>query len=137
KVAVLGTRFNVKNRGKRFEVECYEGRVQIEYQGKFTVITEGTAYITLDGINLPKMLIGDTASWMQNQIRFTSASLDEIIAELERKYAIDLVSDRSSKKTFTGVLPADDLTAALAVVCDLYELESVKANNQIRLQAHE
>ncbi|HEX8563053.1 MAG TPA: FecR domain-containing protein [Flavobacterium sp.] len=135
KVSVLGTKFNVRNRASRFEVACFEGRVRVVYAGKTLILTKGEAFAAAEGKIIPVIgQAGDAPLWLKDQIRFYSASLDEIIFEMERQYAIDIVTGTSlSDKRFTGIVPAKNLDTAIQMICRLYNLKASQDKNQIRL----
>ena len=48
-VMVLGTQFNVENRGNFFEVSCYEGLVQVMFKDQTIKLPAGSSFLVMDG----------------------------------------------------------------------------------------
>jgi len=127
KVTVIGTQFNVKARGKRFEVQCFEGKVRVESSNKTVFLTPGMSIAFEDGTVIESLHFGDSPSWMQNQISFNEEKLDNVIAELERQYAIAITKHNiKNNQKFTGTIPADDLDMALQIIGSAYNFKHTK-----------
>ncbi len=135
-VSVLGTQFDVKTRNNRFEVECFEGKVWVK-SGKENIILNKGQIIVLENNNLITALPTNSTkpSWTNNEIRITSLSLTNILSELEISYSIKITQlNITSDKKFTGYLPKNNLETALQIVCETYNLNVKKIdNNQIEL----
>ncbi len=128
KVTVVGTQFNVKVRSQRFEVACFEGKVRVRSGNHNRLITKGEI-VAFEGGKSLEILPESTATpgWMQNTLVFKSESLPEIIAELERHFALRISFEgQYPKALFTGMLPGNDPSAALELVCNTYKLRVVK-----------
>lgn len=101
-VSVLGTQFNVKNREKYFEVQCYEGKVSVSYKGQITKLPSGRTLRIMNG----KITNGQTninhPTWVENISSFKSVVLAEVIAEFERQYNIKIITDIDTGVLFTG-----------------------------------
>jgi transmembrane sensor len=136
KVTVLGTQFDVKARGERFDVSCYEGRVRVDYGGKQTVITKGQSVSFTDGepIDVPKNN-NVAPAWLNNQLVFNKETLPGIIGELNRQYDITIeMKAAPTQQLFTGVLPMKNLDEALQIVGAIYHLKPVRQNGKIILE---
>jgi transmembrane sensor len=128
KVTVLGTQFNVKARGKRFEVVCFEGKVRVQSGQTTTLLTPGMHIALENGQPIASADFGGaTPSWMQEQISFNAENLDAVIAELERQY--DIAITKQNIKTdlkFTGTIPANNLDVALQIIGSAYNFKHSK-----------
>jgi transmembrane sensor len=136
KVTVLGTQFDVKARGNRFDVSCYEGRVRVDY-GKFqTVITRGQSVSFTNGqpIEVPQPTAAEP-EWLDGKLVFNKETLPAIIAELNRQYDVTIeLGAAPSSQLFTGVLPRKNLDEALQIISAIYHLKPVRQNGKIILE---
>lgn len=125
KVTVVGTQFDVKVRGQRFEVACFEGKVRVQVQGQRTLITKGQIVAFENG--KPIKIFPETAStpgWMHNELVFKSERLPAIKAELERHFALKItLPAKVSSARFTGMLPGNDPATAIQLICNTYKLK--------------
>lgn len=134
-VRVLGTRFNVQTKGDDMEVSCYEGKVEVTHQGKKKVLTAGQAL----RIQATRWVQQPTAvtlpAWTENRLNFRSATLKEILEELERTYSIKIeVKQHPKTDEFTGTMPSDDIGVAMDIVDKVFSMEHVKtADRQYQL----
>ncbi|MGV3461058.1 MAG: FecR family protein [Flavobacterium sp.] len=133
-VTVLGTQFNVKARGSRFEVVCYEGKVKVAYQGKIVYLLPGDGVAYQD--NAPVAMPDDAKQqpgWMDNEATFVNEKPESVIDELERQYAVSIELPATVKESFTGTLPTNDLNTALNNFATPYHLKPVKKGDKIIL----
>lgn len=128
KVTVVGTQFNVKSRGGFFIVECYEGKVKVDYNKKTILLKKGESISIKSGKSInTDVLASQKPSWMLNEIKFNSNSLEEVISELERQYNVSISQDQiKSVKLFTGMLPQNNLKVALEIVSKTFDLKTIK-----------
>jgi transmembrane sensor len=136
-VTVLGTQFNVKARGTRFDVTCYEGRVKVNYQQQQVVITKGNRVSFENGIllNIPNTN-ATKPEWTSGELTFVDANLASILDEMERQYDCT-IQDQGivSPQLFTGTLPADDLEKGLQILSSMYHVKYKRSsNNEITLE---
>jgi transmembrane sensor len=135
KVTVIGTQFNVRARHNRFEVECFEGKVCVKSSGKEAFLSKGDIIVFENGQLLPaKASIKAIPGWMYKEIRIISQPFPEILAELERVYAIRIESQNEGiSQTFTGYLPTDDLKTALEILAKTYKFNYRNAAGKVIL----
>jgi len=90
-VSVLGTQFNVKYRKDIFEVICYEGSVNVNYNNTDTILKPGDSFLLLDGkiIATEKENIKNP-SWVNNVSYFKSMPLNYVLNEFERQYDVTI-----------------------------------------------
>lgn len=114
-VAVLGTQFNVENRGDFFEVTCFEGLVSVSFNGKETKLPAGTSFIAINGnetkSTAPK---NGQPSWINNESSFKSIPLKYVLEEFQRQHNVTVeFKDIDSSQLFTGTFSNSDTDLAL------------------------
>jgi transmembrane sensor len=137
KVTVLGTQFNVKVRENRFDVSCYEGTVQVNYQDIIRIITKGQSVSFADGnaIEIPQAS-AITPGWTTGELTFEKENLNHIISELNRQYNVTIeLKNIKSSSLFSGTIPASNLESAIKIICAVYHLQQSKIDNKIVLTA--
>jgi transmembrane sensor len=131
KVAVLGTQFGVKARENRFDVTCYEGRVQVNYNKKQVLLTAGQSVTFENDKQTTATIINKNPDWMQNKIAFDKENLQQVIDELERVFAIEINPNLfDTSGLFTGKVPSNDLDVALDIIATTYRLKVIKSNEK-------
>ena len=137
KVTVVGTQFNVKARGDRFEVICFEGKVRVTTQNKNVLLSPGmSAYFEAGKPLQPEASSLQKPGWLNHLISFCNDDLDTVIAEIERQYDVKISKQKvDSNHRFTGNVPSDDLEMALYIISKTYNLNYYKAENNITLTA--
>jgi ferric-dicitrate binding protein FerR (iron transport regulator) len=132
-VTVLGTQFNVRARGNRIDVVCYEGRVLVVSENKEIILTPGQ-HVTFHGKVMENSQIRVTEpEWLHNEIVFSHENLPAVISEIERQYDVKIDTDVESEQLFSGSLPGDNLDAALNVLCTTFHLKKSKPADTIIL----
>lgn len=127
KVTVVGTQFNVKSRDNNFEVACFEGKVNVNFNGKQILLTKGKSVFIQNGLEIDSRNDNSySPSWLQNEMEFNNNSLSEIISEMERQYAILIENKFESDKKFSGILPSNNLETALEILSKTYKLNYSK-----------
>ncbi len=134
-IVVTGTRFNVKARGARLDVICYEGSVKIEHDGLVTALKPQEAVYLGEGSGQAVVKVIDAApAWLQGEIIFYHESLQDIAGELERKFDVKVQTQYTSDKTFTGALPANNLSQTLKMIELIYPVKAEIHNKTIILK---
>lgn len=138
KVTVVGTQFNVKAWNKRFEVECYEGKVKVVVNDRETLLTPGTWVVFENGNPKGVPVLNKTQpTWTQGEMQFVSASLEEVAAEMERRFDIKIELKAKITETVSGTFSATDLNETIETLCTLYKLNAKTQNNVVILSADE
>ena len=129
-VSVLGTQFNVKNRNKRLDVSCYEGKVQVNYQNQNVILTKGMTISFENGTQInADQTNQSTPEWLKNEVHFTKEKLQAILDEISRQYAIEIeYTGKPTNQVFSGTIPMNDLDVALEIIATTYHLQIVKKN---------
>lgn len=118
-VSVLGTSFNVKQRGNYYEVICYEGKVGVRTsKHKNTTLTAGTGYRDAYGTEERfQATLSDQPEWLSGKSSFFRAPYFVVLEELENQYDITIeLQNLDLNRTFTGSFPNNDLDVALDAV---------------------
>jgi len=129
KVTVLGTQFNVKTRKNRFDVVCYEGRVQVNYANTQIVLTHGQGVSFENGKQLKLNVAVSKPEWIDHSIAFYKENIRTILDEVERQYNITIeLNTKDTTSLFTGKLPAQNLDTALQIISTTYDLKVEKVS---------
>ncbi len=114
-VTVLGTEFNVKNRENYYEVICYEGKVQVTTSENQRILTAGQMFRVIDGTMIfDKDISSVEPSWINKISSFVSIPYNQVLAELERQYQIEVISeDIDLNQLFTGSFSHENLELAV------------------------
>ena len=139
KVAVLGTEFNVKQRGSFFEVTCFEGKVQVTRASDKKILMAGDLLRYSNGQLELGSIKDDEPSWTRNLSSFQNVKLSEVLAELERQYGVKVMAAKVNTDTlFTGGFVHDDLENALISITEPLELNfTLENSNQVSLYPRE
>lgn len=88
KVTVLGTEFNVKQRDNYFEIQCYEGLVQVTLpDNKIYKLPAGNSLRFMDNIVTQGTVKELGPSWMMHNLsKFKSVPYFVVLQEFERQY---------------------------------------------------
>lgn len=128
-VKVLGTEFNVWDRGKQMEVSCYSGTVEINREGRRLILNKSVSAQWQNGGWQTDTLAGPTsASWVEGTVSFSSAPLSRVLQELKYHYDVKITLVGSPKRTYTGGFPLDDLETALTNISEPLGLSYLISN---------
>jgi len=129
-IIVLGTSFNAYFREKT-EVKCFEGSVSVKTEqgdftlkkGEYTNTKEKAAFTPSQG-----------ASWTQGEFHYEGEPFINVLEELERQYAIDIVHKDLSNRVYTGFFDNKNLDEALQLVLKPMGLDYKKEDDKIIIQ---
>jgi len=138
-ITVLGTSFNVLSRDGRFEVRCYTGKVKVETTANdHLIITPGEQAIKSEDVKPLQrdsfILIRESPEWTAGRFNFENQPLTEVVAELERQYAIKVRLDPALEELkYTGLFESGDLEKALYLITWPLHLKSTVKGNTVTL----
>ncbi len=134
-VSVVGTQFNVKQRGDYFEVKCFEGVVKVTSQNTSQLLKAGDSYRFSNGTALLGKTVYQNPQWTKNVSSFERVSLTEVIAELERQYNVKVRTENvDADRLFTGGFVHDNLENALKSISEPLSVKySIESTNTIRI----
>ncbi len=116
-VSVLGTEFRVNDRAGYFEVTCYEGLVLVSYDGSDLELSAGNTYKVFGGTIVNEQTALGNPSWLERKSTFKSMPYNQVVAELERQFNIEISGDATDFTTrFTGSFSNENLNTALQAI---------------------
>ncbi len=138
-VSVLGTEFNVKQRGTFFEVACFEGTVRVETSERTEILQAGDNFKVFDGQAIAGKNSYTEPQWTKNTSYFQRVPVSEVFAELERQYGVTVtVENVDSHGLFTGAFNHDNLQDALLAISEPLGLDHQILNrNTVRFSKGE
>ena len=137
-VSVVGTQFNVKQRGSYFEVECFEGIVKVTSHNASEQLNAGDRLRISDG-STPSLgkTIYQNPQWTKNVSSFDRVPLAQVIAELERQYDVNVrMENVDADRLFTGGFVHDSLENALKSISEPLDLGyRIESGNSVSIYA--
>ncbi|WP_281542485.1 FecR family protein [Maribacter aestuarii] len=114
-VTVLGTQFNVENRGDFFEVSCFEGLVSVTFNGKEMKLAAGNSFVAINGEETKSTVAKNgQPSWMKNESSFKSIPLKYVLEEFQRQHNLTVqLKNIDTSQLFTGTFSNSDTDLAL------------------------
>ncbi len=133
-VTVLGTSFNIKDRGESYGVECKTGRVRVDISdSEFSEeITAGEGVTSTAGdATLTEVSTSQIGGWQLGELYFEDENIVAVIAELERQYDMKILIENIDNRRFTGYITIGDITESLTMLCEplglTYEITDYKS----------
>lgn len=139
-VEVLGTVFNVNATLDYFEVNCYEGKVEVITYGDSSVLTQAMSVRKIDGNAVEQDVPSDSSpSWLHGESSFKSVPLIYVIDALERQYDLKFNTNKIDvQNIFTGSFGHENRDVALATVFKTMRIHyQMDENNVIVLSPYE
>jgi ferric-dicitrate binding protein FerR (iron transport regulator) len=111
RVSVLGTTFNVYARFEAYRVTCLTGQVEV-CAGQETVVLNPNMQATYRERKISvnsDVALSNVTGWVQGKFVFDKTPLQEVIAEVERQYNINIVpAGYDPKHLYTGYFSKND-----------------------------
>ena len=135
-VSVLGTQFNVKQRGSYFEVTCFEGLVSVAHNGKTVKLKPGNSFKVIDGKQITEGKENILQPlWLEGESSFKSVPLKYVITELENQYKESITTENiDTSRLFTGSFTHNNLDLALKSITIPLNLSYSKSGKSILLK---
>ena len=135
-IEVTGTIFNVFSRGSKTKVYLKEGGIKLNDLPDLPVILmhpgDYIQYDVLDKtISKNKVASEKIDSWTLNKVVFDKTPFSDVLAHLKDVHGLGAVLENKSllDKSFTGILPADDLDLLLKALEEAFDINiSIKDN---------
>ena len=122
-VRVLGTSFNVRAWSNNLNVECYEGRVSVQYGGKEEILNAGESVNGILGnLENKQSITHQKPLWSTGASRFHQEPVNQVFKELERQFDITVISP-NIERPFNGSFQHNNLETALKSICLPMDLE--------------
>ncbi|WP_190811449.1 FecR family protein [Flagellimonas sp. S3867] len=138
-VTVLGTEFNVKQRGSFFEVKCFEGTVRVTSEQRETILNQGDNIRWFNGEIEQGKNTYSIPQWTKNVSDFQRVAISQVFSELERQYGLKVTLEKvDGKRLFTGGFVHDNLDNALKSITVPLDLDYViLENKKVRVKPRE
>ncbi|HET9986153.1 MAG TPA: FecR domain-containing protein [Longimicrobiales bacterium] len=126
-VAVLGTRFDLGVEGKDLQLVVVEGRVALSASGRRVEVGSGEVS-RVHGASMPTVAkVADVDAllrWMDSSLVFQNTPLSRVVAELERRYHvdIDLRDSAIAQRTVTAAFTNETFEEIVRLVCQAADL---------------
>ena len=133
RIRVYGTSFNVNDYEdeKDSKTTLASGKIEIDMNGRQTVLKPGQqAVIKAGRVDVKEVDVEVYTTWMKENFRFQSETMEEILKKLARWYNIDVIYMGETVKNyhFTGYLPR------YANIADVLELLSLTTKIKFELK---
>lgn len=116
-VTVLGTTFNVLDRGEAFEVECFSGKVSVEIGSQEEILSPGQGVRIVNSALAVYDLNTSNPDWKLGEFKFVDADAADVFEELEWQLGMDIIAPNLEGYKFTGEFETKDSERALSTVC--------------------
>lgn len=139
-ITVVGTQFNVKQRGDYFEVTCYEGRVRVTTPSDTVMLDVGENFRSIDLLAHLGTTQKSAPTWINDISSFQSVPFAEVLAEFERQYNVDIrIKNRTfdTNQLFTGSFAQDNMERALQSISVPFNLTYTVNNDLVILKVRE
>jgi transmembrane sensor len=137
-VEVTGTIFNVYSRDNKTKVYLREGKVKLNNLPDLPVIHMHQGdYIQYDMLDktISKMKVAPQIidSWILNKVIFEKTPVTDVFDHIKAVYGLGYVLKNTSlhEKSFTGVLPADDLSLLLKALEEAFNIKIIKKDKTL------
>ncbi len=138
KVRVLGTEFNVKSRNDLFEVNCYEGKVQVNHLKRSLKLVAHNSYKYHNGKVVNEEMLFNQPSWIDNKSTFKSVSFKHVLDEFQRQYNITFnLTNVNTNQLYTGSFIHNNIDNALQSITLPLQLTYQKQNGTVILATSE
>lgn len=137
-VSVLGTQFTVNSRPNYYTVTCFEGKVKVEAASETHVLTHGDAFSIQRNIAKKYRITTTDPSWIAQESTFKEVAIEEVVAELERQYNIQVLGKENLKKEyFTGRFTHTNLEQSVVTIFDAMEIPyTFDADGNVSIQKY-
>jgi len=128
---VLGTQFDVYDRGNTFQVKCFEGKVRVSDKQQTKIIVKGQGVKISQEIAKDLVINALQPAWFNGETKFYENSLQEVFDEIQRQYTLEIqIDDVDLTRQFTGVLTNKNIDKALNHLCGAMNLNYQKNNDK-------
>jgi ferric-dicitrate binding protein FerR (iron transport regulator) len=122
-VAVLGTRFLVKEAGAGLEVVCYQGKVNVMAGNQQAMLEAGKGIRMAGGTAETLLEKPDSYPPMARfSATYSHAPLEEVAGDLARFFGVPIESQSKQKRFFSGSMDTGSLEAALSILTGSLQL---------------
>jgi len=119
-IIVLGTSFNVYNRGNNLVVTCVTGKVRVLAKDQNDVVLNPNQKFNLnnDQVEIVKNIDPiKELSWINNSFAFNGVPLRTVFQEIERQFNVKIIYRGDLNKSYSGIFPKSSIENVLEIVC--------------------
>lgn len=118
-VEVLGTRFNVLDRGGHLRVECFSGRVRVSSGSQQIILEPGESVdFRNQQMHNQSFDLEEKKIWQDGFFEFEDATFEEVFEEMERQFDIKIQAGSEIRALpYHGFFDSSDLDEAFEIVC--------------------
>lgn len=124
-ISVLGTEFNVKNRGTVLTTACFEGSVIVNTSNIERILSAGEQVQIEEGeiIDERELANQNQPSWMAGIVTLTNVPILVALKELESQFGISVIGTLPSNNLrFTGSFPTTNASSAVRLVLEPFDI---------------
>ena len=131
-VTVLGTKFNINTHQNELSVACYEGKVAVEYHTEKEILTAGQGIFLNNNTLQIEAHQNNQPNWQQGFSKYHQTNLSSIIKDLKKYYTVNIeLPKKYENLQFSGVVPHDNLEAALKTLFTPFEIKYQIKNESV------
>ena len=133
-VSVLGTKFNIHDRGNTFEVVCFEGLVGVTQLNNYVELSPGDKVHLENGVLVLEKKYTTQPGWITNESSFKNVKVLAVLDELKSVYSINIITENIDVDLrYTGSFTNRDLDAALKTITLPLGLNYILENKNITI----
>ena len=135
-INVLGTKFNVATFDDQFEVQCFEGKLQLKSGNQVTEMGAGKT-VRLKNRQFEQVESPNASpDWIQGFSEFQKVPLSEVVQTLQRYYPLEIIlPNRFRQQLFSGRFVHDNVDNALISVFSPMEIKyELKADGRVEFE---
>jgi ferric-dicitrate binding protein FerR (iron transport regulator) len=140
-VEVLGTSFNVNDRGDRASIVLRTGKVRLQKNDELAGIVmkpgDLVAFSRESNDLVTKTVDPDLyTSWTKNKLVFERTPLSEIARLLEDNYGLEvtLKDEHLQERIFTGTIPTMQVEVLLTILEESMQINIIRKGNQVMME---
>lgn len=132
---ILGTSFNIYSRPRKYEVECFSGKVAVtsnSTQKKVELLPGDGVAINQSDLQSYSLSTPTSPTWLNGEFYFEEENVEDVISELERQFDLEIsFPEELRNQKYTGYFDNKDLDKALKLVCEPLGLQYVRNGNSL------
>ncbi len=135
-IHVLGTQFNVNVTNQKFEVICYEGKVNVIYNTDEEILTKGQSVQAKENNLISNIHTTNVPEWVNGFSKYNKAILLDIVTDLQKYYNTKIeLPQQYQNLQFTGTITHKNLNTALQTLFTSMEIKySIDDNNTVIIE---
>jgi len=135
-IRVLGTKFNVYDRGDSFEVVCFEGKVAVTQLDNYVELSRGDKVYLQNGTLVLDKKFTSQPGWITNESTFKNVKILAVLAELKSVFSINVITENIDVDLrYTGSFTNMDLDTALQTITLPLGLNYTLENKNVTIYA--